>query len=165
LRSTSMRTSMRPRSAGSSRISKLVLPLFTEAAISTASPLTGTGAPVAAVALKVAVETALVDEEGSCGCSVAVAGKLGSDEVVDVGPVSGAARSTVAASERDALSEILALAATERALPASGLAETAGCGAALFGASVVDAVADAVVVGLSDTSDVASEADDVAAFA
>jgi hypothetical protein len=35
----------------------------------------------------------------------------------------------------------------------------------LFGASVVDAVADAAVVGLSDTSDVGSEADDVAAFA
>src|SRR6202023_4201247 len=126
LRSTSIRTSMRPRSAGSSRISKLVLPLFTEAAISTASPLTGTGAPVAAVALKVAVGTTLVDEVGSCGCSVAVAGKLGSDEAVDDGPVSGAARSTVAAAGRDAPSEILAFAASERVLAASGLVETAG---------------------------------------
>ena len=39
-----MRTSMRPRSAGSSRISKLLLPFLTEAAISRASPLSGTGA-------------------------------------------------------------------------------------------------------------------------
>ena len=44
LRSTSMRTSMRPRSAGSSRISKLLLPLLTDAAISSASPLNGTAA-------------------------------------------------------------------------------------------------------------------------
>ena len=43
LRSTSMRTSMRPRSAGSSRTSKWLLPLCAVAAISTASPLTGTG--------------------------------------------------------------------------------------------------------------------------
>ena len=40
---------MRPRSAGSRRISKWLLPLLAEAAISTASPLKGTGALVAAV--------------------------------------------------------------------------------------------------------------------
>src|ERR1700756_1788241 len=44
LRLTSMRTSMRPRSAGSSRTSKRVLPLCAEAAISTANPLKGTAA-------------------------------------------------------------------------------------------------------------------------
>ena len=48
LRSTSSRTSMRPSSGGSSRISKRFLPLCAVAAISTASPLTGTAAPVAA---------------------------------------------------------------------------------------------------------------------
>src|ERR1700733_11890677 len=60
-----MRTSMRPRSAGSSRISKLLLPLLTEAAISTASPLSGTGAFVAAVAVSVAAD--VVVGVASCG--------------------------------------------------------------------------------------------------
>jgi hypothetical protein len=45
---------MRPSSAGSSRISKRVLPLWADAAISTANPLNGTAAPgVAAVTVGV----------------------------------------------------------------------------------------------------------------
>src|SRR5438105_3263433 len=62
--------------------------------------------------------------------------------------------------ESDALSEIVAFAASEKPLPASGLAIVAGCGAALLGVGVVDAA----VVDLSDTSDVVSVVDDVVAF-
>jgi hypothetical protein len=71
LRSTSMRTSIRPRSAGSSRISKLLLPFLTEAAISSASPLNGT-ACVAAVAVNDPVAVELIAVEASC-CGTATA--------------------------------------------------------------------------------------------
>jgi len=66
LESTLMRTSMRPRSAGSSRISKLLLPFLADAAISTASPLNGTVALVAAVAVRGPAGARLVDARGSC---------------------------------------------------------------------------------------------------
>src|SRR3954453_5906546 len=63
-----MRTSMRPRSAGSRRISKWLLPLLAEAAISTASPLKGTGALVAAVTPSDAAEGTADGATGICGC-------------------------------------------------------------------------------------------------
>lgn len=82
LLSTLMRTSMRPRSAGSSRISKLLLPFLTDAAISTASPLNGTAALVAAVAVKAPAGTRLVVVVGSCREKVPGACALPSAEAV-----------------------------------------------------------------------------------
>ena len=71
LRSTSMRTSMRPSSAGSSRISKLLLPFLADAAISTASPLNGTAPLVAAVTVADAVEVVAAVETGAGSALVA----------------------------------------------------------------------------------------------
>ena len=62
---------MRPRSAGSSRISNRLLPLLTEAAISSASPLTGTAAFVAAVTLNGAVAASAAVAEAGWGCKLA----------------------------------------------------------------------------------------------
>jgi hypothetical protein len=59
---------MRPRSAGSSLISKLLLPLFTLAAISIATPLKGTAPPVAGVAVKL-LAGARFDAELICGAA------------------------------------------------------------------------------------------------
>src|SRR5467141_982055 len=73
LRSTSMRTSMRPRSAGSSLISKRLLPLFAETAISSASPLNGTAAFVAAVTFNGPTGAAAAAAEWSCGWIAPVA--------------------------------------------------------------------------------------------
>ena len=64
---------MRPSSAGSSLISKRLLPLFADTAISIASPLSGTAvACVAAVAVNCG--TAWVAAGCSCGCTVVAAG-------------------------------------------------------------------------------------------
>ncbi len=59
---------MRPRSAGSSLISKLLLPLFTLAAISIATPPRGTAPPVAGVAVKL-LAGARFDAELICGAA------------------------------------------------------------------------------------------------
>src|SRR5207237_9895714 len=131
-----------------------------EGAISTASPLTGTAAPVAAVALNVPVAaTPLEPEAGCCCCGVAVASKLVSDELAGAGAVATVvARSRPPAEmEGGAPSEAVGFAASKRLLPPSGLAAVAGCGAAALGAGVVGAV----VLDLSDTSEAVSEVDDV----
>ena len=57
---------MRPSSAGSSRISKRLLPFLADAAISIATPLSGTAVLVAAVAVNDAAAAGVVVAEGCC---------------------------------------------------------------------------------------------------
>ena len=71
---------MRPRSAGSSRISKWLLPLRAEAAISSASPLTGTSPLLAAATLSAAAGAAVVGGTGRAGCTTVVVWLLASVE-------------------------------------------------------------------------------------
>ena len=86
-RSTSRRTSMRPSSAGSRRISNRLLPARALAAICTARPLTGTARLVTAVAVSCAAGMAVgvcgvvivapswdrASGVGACGCDATVA--------------------------------------------------------------------------------------------
>src|SRR5665213_1090081 len=144
VRSTSMRTSMRPRSAGSSRISKLLLPFFTEVAISIASPLSGAGALVATVTLSGPVGASVAAAGGSCGCIVTVGWMPVSDVSVDACVLGVAAAwswiVTVAAGVGTASVGLLPAASL---LPAC-LPVVAGCGAALV---VAVPVAVAALVG------------------
>jgi hypothetical protein len=78
----SMRTSMRPSSGGSRRISKRLLPFLTEAAISRARPLNGTGPFVAAVTLKAPPGDVVGVVEAGCDCSAATVWAPGLDESV-----------------------------------------------------------------------------------
>src|SRR4051794_37187537 len=87
-----MRTSMRPSSAGSSRISNRVLPLLAEAAISIASPLSGTGASVATVAVNRLAATGVVAAESGCVWIPPGAGTPLPEKLIGVWPSSGAAR-------------------------------------------------------------------------
>ena len=64
---------MRPRSAGSSLISKRLLPLLADAAISIASPLSGTAAACVA-AVTVSCGVAWVAAGCSCGCTLVSVG-------------------------------------------------------------------------------------------
>src|SRR5829696_7237562 len=92
-----MRSSMRPSSAGSSRISKRVLPLFAEAAISIASPLTGTGALSAAVAVSWVAAAGVVAAAVVCCAWIApAAGTPLPEELTGAWPISAAARCALA---------------------------------------------------------------------
>src|SRR5450756_1017948 len=130
LLSTLMRTSMRPRSAGSSRISKLVLPLLADAAISIASPLTGTGALVAAVTLR-GPRAAVVAAAGSCGWTAAVAWRLVSEASVGVWAAAASCEWSWDVGAAAAAGEALAAAASAfvASAPADGLAAPAACAA------------------------------------
>jgi hypothetical protein len=147
VRSTSMRTSMRPRSAGSSRISKLLLPFLTDAAISRASPLKGTGAFVAAVTLSDAVGAALVVAEGSCGPMVPNACTPAPDASVGVCPVSAPAeRSWTVPATTDVGEELAegSLLAASTVLPLAPCVPVvaAGCAVAAAGSFVPGVVSE-----------------------
>src|SRR5579864_3096064 len=85
---------MRPRSAGSSLISKLLLPLFTLAAISTATPLKGTAPLVAAVAVKLLAEVRF-DAELSCGAAPSACAAGSATSAATCATLAGAAWSWV----------------------------------------------------------------------
>src|SRR5258705_8187852 len=92
-----MRTSMRPSSGGSSLISKRLLPLLADAAISIASPLSGTAAWVAAVTVSCVVGVAVVAADESC-CGTAVAACVPAfDGLIGVCAASAAAECALAA--------------------------------------------------------------------
>src|SRR3984957_4140859 len=143
-----MRTSMRPRSAGSSRISKLLLPLLTEAAISTASPLSGTGAFVAAVAVSVAAD--VVAGVASCGWIMPAVGAAASE--LSVGACAVAAAEVCPWADRAPADEDKAPAAawvataSAAAFAVSGLAVPAGCTRLFWAVAVDESVADASAV-------------------
>src|ERR1700733_673564 len=147
-----MRTSMRPRSAGSSRISKLLLPLLTEAAISTASPLSGTGAFVAAVAVSVAAD--VVVGVASCGWIMPAVGTPVSE--LSVGAGAASATEVCPWADRAPADEDIAPAAASvatastAAFAAAGLPVPAGCIRLFWAAAVDESVADASAVPVSD---------------
>src|ERR1700682_5087050 len=85
-----MRTSIRPRSAGSSRISKRLLPLFADAAISMARPLKGTAPLVEAVTVNCDVATGAAEADGSCGWIAPDDCTPASDALIRVCPASAA---------------------------------------------------------------------------
>src|ERR1700744_1297153 len=118
---------MRPRSAGSSRISKLILPFLTLAAISSASPLSGTRPlVVATVAVRLFAE-ARADVELSCGWRAPIACAVGSVESASTWA------GTVLAERSWAGAAGVVAAAPSTARPAvSGLAVVAGWGGAPF---------------------------------
>lgn len=155
---------MRPRSAGSSRISKRLLPLRAETAISTASPLNGTGALVAAVTFSVPTGAAAAVTEASCGWIVPVAWTPVSDESISVCPGTGAGGWSCAApgvaDVDEGPAEESAFTMSAVTLPASGLAATAGgCARLLCAGSAGVAVADGSAV-----PELGSEAPAAAAF-
>src|SRR6266576_4177279 len=157
LRSTSMRTSMRPRSAGSSRTSKRVAPRCTEAAISIASPLTGTGALVADVTFMGPGAAAGVKEEGWCDIAAAASelASTGADEACVVARVEECSCDDEFAVDGDAAPGDLA--ASPDTLPASSCPVAGGCGAVLPWPGSVVAVAEG-----SGVSDVPLDVFDVA---
>src|SRR6202167_1193789 len=146
-----MRTSMRPRSAGSSRISKLLLPLLTEVAISTASPLSGTGAFVAAVAVSALADVAV--GVLSCGWIVPAVAIVLSDASVAafVAPATDPCSWADMAPVDVEAARAAASAVTVTAALASGLPVPAGCCTRPFSAAaVVESVAVGSVAAVSD---------------
>src|ERR1700756_3112696 len=144
-----MRTSMRPRSAGSSRTSKRVLPLCTEAAISTASPLPGTGAPVAAITVNVGGADVGAADEGGC-CTTAAAWALASAAVIDVCvlvlvSVAACSRDAGAGAAWEVAEAVVSGAVRGCGLEGSALAVTPSCGAAAVG----DAAGFVVIVAVA----------------
>ncbi len=135
---------MRPRSAGSSRISKRLLPFLTEAAISSASPLNGTGALVAAVTLNDPVAATFVVAVGSCGSTAPIACRPASDPAAGVCVVSAPAECswTVPATTdvNEGLAEASAL-APSTALSAASCVPVAAAGCAVAAAGSVVPVA------------------------
>jgi hypothetical protein len=143
---------MRPRSAGSSRISKLLLPFLTEAAISSASPLNGTGAFVAAVTLSDAVGAALVVAEGSCGPIVPSACTPAPDVSVGVCPVSAPAERSWTVPATSGVSEGLAEASLFAASTVLPLAPCVPVAAACCAVAAAGSVAPGVVPELPDVA-------------
>src|ERR1700722_10296775 len=128
-----MRTSMRPSSAGSSRISKLLLPFFADAAISSASPLKGTGALVAAVTLNDVAGAAPAAAADGCGPNVPIACTPAFDESAGADPAPASAAQLLAgpltAVDRGELAEPAAFAAsTTLPLASCVVVVAAGCG-------------------------------------
>src|SRR5258707_2051629 len=144
-----MRTSMRPRSAGWSRISKRLLPLRAEAAISSASPLNGTAALVAAVTLNGPTGAAVAAVGGSWAWNALVAGAPVSN-AVGVCPASAIAEGwwvAVAADVGEEPAEPSAFAGSTMPLPAFSLAAPADCCATSLWAVAFDmAVAEGSAV-------------------
>lgn len=156
---------MRPRSAGSSRISKLLLPFLTEAAISSASPLNGTGAFVAAVTLSDPVGATFVVAEGSCGPTAPSACTPASDPAAGVCavsvPVERSCTVPATTDVNEGLAEVSAFAASTGPLLAACVPlAAAGCAVAAAGSVVpgvvpeLSDVAVAVCVALAVLEDV-----------
>ena len=139
---------MRPSSAGSRRMSKRLLPDCADCAISTATPLSGTGVLAASVAVNCGAVATMGAVVGSGGCVVML---VGWGALVDAGcTVSGVARSCAACA-----------ACFAAALPESGLTPSAETSPVPFLTSfVVDAVAcvgcGAIPVAVPVVSDLAS---------
>ena len=98
---------MRPRSAGSSRISKRLLPLLADAAISIASPLKGTAALVAAVTVNCVAGACEADAAGSCGWIAPAACVPLSDELASICAASAATAWAVVAALAPVVSVVL----------------------------------------------------------
>jgi hypothetical protein len=154
---------MRPRSAGSSLISKRLLPLFAETAISSASPLNGTAAFVAAVTFNSPTGVGAAAEEWSCGWIAPVACTPMSVGSAAACPASATAECSRAdmlvAMVDEELEGLSAFIPSIPPLPAFGLPATAGPCATPLRAEPVDiAVADgsAVPGAVSGSLDVAA---------